>query len=267
MGQLLALEWMKLKNYRAFWILFCIYLATIFGANYIVYRIQLIIYSERQSKGFATMVLGNPPYAFPTVWQAVAHVSSWLLFIPGLIMILTVTNEYSFKTHRQNIIDGWTRQQFITSKILFAAVLALISTLMVAITAVIFGFMSGEASFSFEGFSYVWYFLLQAMSYIMVALLMAVLFKRGGLAIGVFFAYSTVLEQIAVLLLNKYANYAGRYLPLETTDIMVPFPYIQRIVNKLMFTEPNYTAIFIASLVYLGAYLFVTLKKFQTDDM
>jgi ABC-2 type transport system permease protein len=267
MGQLLAIEWMKLKNYRAFWILFCIYLATIFGANYIIYRIQLVIYAERQAKGIATMVLGNPPYSFPTVWQAVAHVSSWLLFIPGLIMILTVTNEYSFKTHRQNIIDGWTRQQFITSKILFAAVLALISTLMVAITAAIFGFMSGDASFSFEGFSYVWYFLLQAMSYIMVALLMAVLFKRGGLAIGVFFAYATVLEQIVVLLLNKYANYAGRYLPLETTDIMVPFPHIQRVLNKLLSSEPNYTAIFIVSLGYLAAYLLVTLRKFQTDDM
>jgi ABC-2 type transport system permease protein len=267
MGQLLALEWMKLKNYRAFWILFCIYLATLFGANYIVYRIQLVIYSERQAKGIAAMVLGNPPYSFPTVWQAVAHVSSWLLFIPGLIMILTVTNEYSYKTHRQNIIDGWTRQQFITSKILSVAVLALISTLMVAITAVIFGFMSGDASFSFEGFSYVWYFLLQAMSYIMVALLMAVLFKRGGLAIGVFFAYATVLEQIAVLILNKYANYAGRYLPLETTDIMVPFPHIQRLMNKILASTPDYTTIFIMSLVYLAAYLFITIKKFQTDDM
>jgi hypothetical protein len=138
---------------------------------------------------------------------------------------------------------------------------------MVAITAVIFGFMSGDASFSFEGFSYVWYFLLQAMSYIMVALLMAVLFKRGGLAIGVFFAYATVLEQIVVLILNRYANFAGRYLPLETTDIMVPFPYIQKIANKLMSSEPNYTAIFIASLIYLVAYLFITVKKFQTDDI
>ncbi|MBO9200742.1 MULTISPECIES: ABC transporter permease [Niastella] len=267
MGQLLAIEWMKLKNYRAFWILFCTYLVTIFGANYIIYRIQLHIYSERRMKGIAAMVLGDPPYSFPAVWQSVAHVSSWLLFIPGLIIILTTSNEYSFKTHRQNIIDGWTRKQFITSKILLAAALAIISTLVVAITAAIFGFMSGDASFSFEGFSYIWNCLLQAMSYIMVALLMAILFKRGVLAIGVFFAYSMVLEQIIVLLLNRYANYAGRYLPLETTDIMVPFPYIQNLANKLLSTTPNYTLIFIASLVYLAIYLFITVKKFQTDDM
>ena len=258
---------MKLKNYRAFWILFCIYLATIFGANYIIYRIQLVIYTERQAKGIATMVLGNPPYSFPTVWQAVAHVSSWLLFIPGLIMILTVTNEYSFKTHRQNIIDGWTRKQFITSKILLVVVFALLSTIVVSLTAVIFGFMSGEASFSFEGFSYIGYYFVQAMSYIMVALLMGVLFKRGALAIGIFFAYAMVLEQIIVLLLNKYANYMGRYLPLESTDMMIPFPHLQRVLNKLMATTPNYNLIFIVSLGYLAAYLFFTIKKFQTDDM
>jgi hypothetical protein len=267
MGQLLAIEWMKLKNYRAFWILLSLYIATIFGANYIIYRIQLVIYAERQAKGFATLVLGNPPYSFPTVWQAVAHVSSWLLFIPGLIMILAVTNEYSFKTHRQNIIDGWTRQQFITGKILLVTAFSALSTIVVALTAVIFGLMDPDSSFSFEGFSYIGYFFLQAMSYTMVALLMATLFKRGGLAIGVFFAYTMVLEQILVLLLNKYANYAGRYLPLETTDMQVSFPYIQRISNKITASPPNYTLIFIISLVYLATYLFVVVRKFQTDDL
>lgn len=267
MGQLLAIEWMKLKNYRAFWILLSLYIATIFGANYIVYRIQEVIYSERQAKGIATMVLGNPPYAFPTVWQATASVSSFLLFIPGLLLIISITNEYSYKTHRQNVIDGWTRQQFISTKIMMAVLLSLLSTIVVAIAATIFGFMQGDSSFSFEGFSYVGYYFLQAMSYIMVALLLGVLFKRGGLAIGVFFAYSLVLEQIIVLLLNKYANFAGRYMPLETTDMLVPFPHIQRVMNKLLSNTPNYTVITILAFVYLAGYLYFVITKFKTDDL
>jgi ABC-2 type transport system permease protein len=267
MGQLLAIEWMKLKNYRAFWILLCLYIATIFGANYIIYRIQQVIYAERQAKGIATMVLGNPPYSFPTVWQATAHVSSFLLFIPGLILIIHVTNEYSFKTHRQNIIDGWTRQKFITAKIMMATLLAVLSTIVVALIAPIFGYMQGDSSFSFEGFSYVGYFLLQALSYIMMALLMAILFKRGGLAIGVFFAYALVLEQIIVLLLNRYANYSGRYLPLETTDMLIPFPHIQRVMNKLTAAPPDYTSISIFAFLYLAAYLFFVFRKFKTDDL
>jgi ABC-2 type transport system permease protein len=266
MGQLLAIEWMKVKNYRAFWILLCLYIATIFGANYIAFRIQESIYQSKQAKGIAEMVLGTP-YSFPTVWQTTANISSFLLFIPGLIMIITITNEYSFKTHRQNVIDGFTRQQFIVAKILMAALLSLLSTVVVFMSASLYGFMEGTNSFSFDGFSYIGLYLLQAMSYIMVAVVMAVLFKRGGLAIGVFFSYALVLEQIIVMLLNKYANYAGRYLPLETTDMLVPFPRIQQIMNKIISTPPNYTAIFIMALIYLAAYLFFSVKKFTTDDL
>jgi ABC-2 type transport system permease protein len=267
MGRLLQIEWMKLKNYRAFWILLCLYVATIFGANYIVFRIQQTIYAEKQAKGIAAMILGDPPYSFPSVWQATAHVSSYLLFIPGLIMIIAVTNEYSFKTHRQNIIDGLTRRQFISAKIMMAAILSAISVSVVAITALIFGFMDGSNSFDLEGFYYIGFSFLQAMSYIIVALLMAVLFKRGGLAIGVFFSYALVLEQILVLFMNKYLNYAGRFMPLETTDMLVPFPRFKEIVNKIVATPPNYNVIFIVALVYLGTYLFLVTKKFETDDL
>lgn len=266
MGQLLAIEWMKLKNYRTFWILLCLYIATIFGANYIVYRIQEDFYAKRQAKGIVQMILGTP-YSFPAVWQTTANISSYLLFIPGLIMIITITNEYSYKTHRQNIIDGWTRQQFIVSKIMLAALLSLLSTVVVCIAATLYGSMEGTNAFSLEGFSYIGLYLLQAMSYIMVAVLMAVFFKRGGLAIGVFFSYALVLEQIIVLLLNKYANFIGRYMPLETTDMLIPFPGLQRLMNKIISPAPNYTALFIAALAYLAAYLFVVVRKFKTDDL
>jgi ABC-2 type transport system permease protein len=266
MGKLLAIEWMKVKNYRAFWILLCLYVATIFGTNYIAFRIKESIYQSQQAKGLAEMVFGNP-YSFPSVWQTTAHISSFLLFIPGLIMIITITNEYSFKTHRQNIIDGWTRRQFIVAKIMMAALLSLLSTAVVFLSAAVFGFMEGNSSFSFDGFSYIWLYLLQAMSYIMVAVLMAVLFKRGGLAIGVFFSYALVLEQILVMVLNKYFHFAGRYMPLETTDMLVPFPRIQQIMSKIISTPPNYTALFVMALIYLASYLFFSVKKFTTDDL
>src|SRR5215213_11080408 len=116
MLQRLGIEWMKLKNYRTFWILSGLYLLSIVGINYIVFTIQQKIYADQQAKGMAKMIIGDIPYSFPTVWQMTAYVSSFLLFIPGLLMIISITNEYSYKTHRQNIIDGWNRRQFITVK-------------------------------------------------------------------------------------------------------------------------------------------------------
>ena len=40
-----------------------------------------------------------------------------------------ISNEYTFKTHRQNIIDGWSRKQFITSKLMDVLIISLIVTL------------------------------------------------------------------------------------------------------------------------------------------
>jgi ABC-2 type transport system permease protein len=266
MLQKLSIEWMKLKNYRTFWILGILYLVSIFGANFIVFSIQQAIYKAKEAKGMAEMVLGSTPYSFPSVWQTVANVSSFLLFIPGLLMIISMTNEYSYKTHRQNIIDGWTRQQYISIKISLAVILAFISTITVFLTALIFGFIDGGSSFDAGNMQYVAFYFLEAFSYIMVALLIAVLVKRGGLAIGIFFLYALILEELLVQFLNHYANYAGRYLPLQTTDLLTPFPTIQRMSSKLV-APPNIAVVLTLALVYLAGYIFLIKRKFETDDL
>src|SRR2546423_6278154 len=135
MIKLLKIEWMKLKNYRTFWILTSLYLVSIVGINFIAFKILQRIYEEKQSKAAAELIIGNRPYSFPSAWQMTSYMSSFLLFLPGLLMIIFITNEFSFKTHRQNIIDGWSRNEFISVKILMALLLSILSTIMVAITA------------------------------------------------------------------------------------------------------------------------------------
>lgn len=265
MFSLLRIEWMKLKNYRTFWILSILYLISIFGINYIVYVIQQSIYSAKQAQGMAEMILGTPPYAFPTVWQMTAYVSSFLLFLPGLLIIISITNEYSFKTHRQNIIDGWSRKQFISVKLLLTLIAAIISTIMVFLTALFFGILESN-SVSFDRIYFLGYFFIQALSYSMVALLFAILFKRGGLAIGVFFLYVIVLENLLGGLLNRYANYSGRYLPLESTDNLIPLPVFEN-VQKQLVQAPNFTALLIVALVYIVLYFIFATKKFEADDL
>lgn len=265
MLSLLRIEWMKLKNYRTFWILSVLYLVSIFGVNYITYRIQQAIFQEKEAKGIAQAVIGNPPYSFPSTWQVTSYFSSFLLFVPGLLMIILMTNEYSFKTHRQNIIDGWSRRQFISVKIFLAIIGAVISTLVVFITAIGFG-LAHEEPFSAENMIYIFYFFIQALSYSMVALLFALLFKRGGLAIGIFFLYALVLENVLAGLMNRYMNYSGRYLPLETTDNLIPFPLFRNIQNRII-PPPDYTVLLIVSIVYLAAYFYLAVRKFETDDL
>ncbi len=265
MLQLLKVEWLKLKNYRTFWILMGLYMASIYGINFIVFRIQQRIFEEKQSKGMVEMLVGNPPYSFPTVWQMTAFVSSFLLFLPGLLMIIFITNEFSYKTHRQNIIDGWSRKQFISVKIVVAVIIALISTIMVFLTASSFG-LQGANSFSLENIKYLGYFFLQATSYSLVAVLIAVLVRRGGLAIGIYFLYVVVIENVLKVLMNRYLDDTGRYLPLQSSDELIPAPVFENIQRQFN-DPPNYSVLLIVVAVYLILYIFFINRKFLTSDL
>lgn len=265
MPELLRIEWMKLKNYRTFWILFILYLVSMVGINLIAFRIQEKVYNEQVTKGAAQMLVGARPYEYPLVWQMTAYMSSFLLFMPGLMMIIFITNEYSYKTHRQNIIDGWSRQQFISVKLVQALLFAVVSTIMVILTTLLFGSFH-EKPFSLEGSRFVGYFFIQALSYGLFAVFAAILFRRGGLAIGVFFLYSVVLENMIAGILNKYTDNVGRYLPLESTDNLIPLPIFKAVQNQLVKPQ-NYPALLTASAVYLILYVVLARTKFLKDDL
>jgi ABC-type transport system involved in multi-copper enzyme maturation permease subunit len=257
---------MKLKNYRTFWILASLYLLCIGGLNYMVFYIQQRIYHEREAKGMAQMIIGRIPYAFPTVWQMTAYVSGFLLFFPGLLMIISMTNEFSFKTHRQNVIDGWSRGGFISVKMMLAIIMSVISTIAVIITAAVFGSVEGSHAFSTDNFIYILYYFIQTISYIMAALFISVLVKRGALAIGIYFLYVAVIENVVSRILSYYFNDIGRYLPITSANNLIPAPVFESVQKQL--SKPfNYPALLITALIYLACYFFFTDRKFKTDDL
>ncbi len=267
MFQLLKIEWLKVKNYRTFWILSALYIFSIWGLNYILFVEVQKVYADKSTGDVAQLFLGNPPYAFPAVWQMTSNISSYLLFIAGLIMIISITNEFSFKTHRQNIIDGITRTQFIITKLVCGAIVALVSTLFVFLTALCFGLLQQNSSFSFENAQYLFYFFLQALSYCWLAVLCSQIFKRSGISIGVFILYTLIIENVLMLVLNHYTDSFGNYLPIQSSDELLPIPVFQKAQEQLTKHETNITVQIILVFVYLAAWFFLSKRKFETDDL
>ncbi len=259
MLQLLKLEWLKVKNYRAFWIFLALYIIGLFSINYIAFQLQGEIKKNN-------VPLNIFPYDFPKVYQTIAWVSSWLLYFPGMLMILVITNEYNYKTHRQNIIDGLTRQQFVVAKILFGLVIALLTTLSCFLIALYFG-GSYSGSVSFSGIEYIGYSFIQTLCYLFVAMILAVLMRRSGLAMAVFFLYGLVFEQLIGGLIDSKILNSGTtrfYFPLGASDALIPITFGSDIIyNK----APSQTVLFIVCLVYIGLFVFISLRKFQTDDL
>jgi Fe2+ transport system protein B len=62
MKKLIKIEWMKVKDYRTFWVLSVLYLISIFGANLIAFRIQQSIFEREKTKMVANLFIVNTPY-------------------------------------------------------------------------------------------------------------------------------------------------------------------------------------------------------------
>jgi hypothetical protein len=260
MFHLLKVEWLKLKNYRTFWVLTILYVVSIFGINYIVHQ----IYNNRPKQ--ADMLLGQSPFQFPLVWQTIAYFSSFLLFIPGLLMIISTTNEFSFKTHRQNVIDGWSRSQAISVKMIMAVIGAVFSTLIVFLVALLFGVMEEGSKLAFTNMDDLFFFFVQALSYSAVALVFSLLFRRSGISIGVFFLYVVVIENMFAGLMNHYLTHTGSFLPLESTDALIPFPFFRKVTKDLLY-RPDTVYLLVAAAVYLVLYYIYCTRRYKTADL
>jgi ABC-2 type transport system permease protein len=274
--QLLKIEWLKIKNYSAFIVLGVFFLLGIFVSNYVVYYTKKNFIDRADPTG---MIARTSPYDFSSTWQTTSYVSGFLLLLLGLLQILLITNEFSFRTHRQNIIDGWERTDFINVKLMMALLTAIVATVLVGVTAFIFGLASGTP-FSFNHIESVGFFFLKALSYNMLALLVAVLVRKTGFAIGLFFIYmgfenflSALLQGLSMKL--KFENgfdigNMGDYLPMNASDGLLHFPpnVFTEMAKRSASLPHDYMAVgFALALLYLCLFYFWSRNRFIKTDL
>jgi len=267
MVRLLRIEWMKVKNYRTFWILLAICIISLPSFNYVIYDMTDNSFPKVQGKS----IFGSP-FAFPNVWQTVSWNSSLLLLIPAVLIITLTTNEFTYKTHRQNIIDGWSRSQFINVKLIEVLLLSFLLTLVVIITGLIFGYLLNPVPPNtniFTNTNAIGYFFIEMLSYSMIAFVLAMFIKRAGLAMGAFFIYLIIEQFIVALLREKYKLKFVNYFPEEVTDMLILNPYVGRFMNKdrLAMYQNHVPAYLIVSFIYLFIYSIISSWRFRKKDL
>jgi len=263
MFRLIRIEWLKLRKYKTFWILLILSLA--FSASWNYFLATTI--KEKKEKTLAHNPLAHilpNPYELPATWQMVSYINSYFVLALGILMILLLTNEYNFRTSRQNIIDGLTRTQFAVSKLLIMVVLAILAT---AVTFAATIFVGKEITGSLEG---LWdnvylisYFFVQTIMYLIVALLIAMLVKRSGLAIGLYF-FIMVADTILGGILNKYVSPVGYFLPIDATDYLIPNPLRKFIPDE---ERPADRIILSFSAGYILLFIFLFINYFKKADL
>ncbi|MEJ7611612.1 MAG: hypothetical protein WKF88_10585 [Ferruginibacter sp.] len=275
MTMLLKTEWLKIKNYMAFKILAIFFGAGVILTNYIVYAINKNIVHKSPT---GQMILSSfNPYEFTKTWQTTSYTTGYLLILPAMLIIILLTNEYTYRTSRQNIIDGWSRSQFIEVKLQMALLAAVFTTVLVILTALGFGLTSGT-SFSFSGFSHIGFFFLKALSYNMFAVFISVLVKKTGFAIGLYFIYLGAENLLSFMLDFASGNIKttygrdlgsmGDYLPLSSSDGLLTFPDNPMKAAAKSLMPADYTWVVAGfALLYLFLFMYWSRRRFMRADL
>ncbi|MEO7313408.1 MAG: ABC transporter permease [Chitinophagaceae bacterium] len=264
MKTLLQIEWMKVRNYRTFWILAALFVIAVIGINYISFRINTEVNNTTSAVGLGT---GNP-FDFPQIWNTMAWMSSMLLYFPGFIMIFLISNEFTFKTHRQNIIDGLSRKEFVMIKLNVALIIAIVTTLIVFLVTLLFGLLGG-GKFSLEGIEYMGYFFICSFIYILFAMVIALLLRKAALSVGIYFIYGLIIDNVIPALLRKSFDgkpYGSYIMPLDVADGLLPFPFFKNQVDAILKTPNPYICLVIC-IAWIIFYYSFSIRKFQNEDL
>jgi hypothetical protein len=262
----LQIEWMKIKNYRVFQVFSVLYLFGIIAIIYIFYKVYIQITGRIMSMGNPNPRDGQDLFAlFSTnnVWKTVCFSTSFLLYLPGMIIINLFINEVNFKTHRQNIIDGWKRETFILTKIGLIFCIAIVVTVMNIVAAFIMCQVTNTDFSLVAGLDTLGLSFIQTFIYLMFALLLATWFRRSGVAIIVFFIYGLLLENLFMWLVSKIIPGMQHFLPLQIADSLIPIEKM----GSIFANNPGLAVMVPAAIAFAGLYIFLSVRKYKYDDL
>lgn len=200
MIRLLKIEFLKVKSYKAFWLMVGVYGIIL---AFMIFGIPGLIDWVAEKSGDPTQfrIFKALAFNFPDIWQNISFVASLRLFIKvilGLIVIMMVTSEFHNLTIRANIINGFSRKDFLLSKVELIIALSIFSTLIIFFSGLYLGLVhSSSATFSkvFGKMIYLLGYFIELSTYLLFCLMIAILLKRTGLAFITHFIY-LIIEPI-----------------------------------------------------------------------
>jgi len=264
MLNLFKIEWLKIKTYRTFWILFLSFLIFFPLAFYFSAAKYMENVSAKMEEQMLKAML-DAPFVFPKVWLASSWMGGLFFIVIGMLFILLITNEVQYRTHRQNIIDGWSRTDFLKAKFSLLIFFVLVSTALVFLCGLLVGLVYSSSSADvFDGLYYVGYFALMATMYLMLAYLVAILVKRTGLSIIIYFAIVCILDNVLWLIFTLKDSQVGYFMPLEVVDSLVTNPFKPRVLERRTVSD---ISLIISAVVYISIYFSVIVNYFRKSDL
>lgn len=198
MKRLLNIEILKNLHYRPFRILTTLYFIIFIGLLFIgLVDFELL--------GIPFNLKEQGIYDFPRIWNFTTYIVGFFKIFLGMIIVFSISEEFSNRMYKQNIIDGLSRKEFIVSKLLTISLFTLISTFLVMVITFLLGYSYSENTNSelvFQEFFLIGNYALELFTFFCFLLFLSVLLKKSMFVILALFFWG-----MAELILNLIAKF------------------------------------------------------------
>jgi ABC-2 type transport system permease protein len=180
MFRLLGIEIQKLKNSRASKVLIITYFT-------LLTSIALIAAIKFDIGPVQFHLAEQGIFNFPYIWHFNTFIAAFFKIFLLLVIVSMISNEYSNKTLKQNLIDGLSKKEFILSKFYTVLAFALISTVFVFFVSLVLGFIYSdynEFSIVFSDLEFLVAFFVKLLGFFSFGLFLGMLIKRSAFAVG-----------------------------------------------------------------------------------
>ncbi|CAL2085071.1 ABC transporter permease [Tenacibaculum sp. 190524A02b] len=271
MLRLLSIEFHKLKHNKASRVLSIIY----FG---LLTSIALIAIIKFNFGVFKFHLAEQGIFNFPYIWHFNTYVAAIFKFFLLMVIVSMMANEYSYKTLKQNLIDGLSKKEFILSKFYTVIAFALVSTIFVFIVSLTLGLIYSdfnEFTIIFSDLDYLLAFFIKLVGFFSFGLFLGILIKRSAFAVAAMIVWY-LIEWLIYGLLGwkivsdwKIAQSIKNFLPLEAMQNLIIEPgsrlgAVKSIANQLgqNFTKDYSVSIFNITIVLVWTIIFIYFSYF-----
>ena len=173
-------------------------------------------------------------FNFPFIWHFNSYIAALLKLFLAIVIVSMMSNEYSNRTLKQNLIDGLSKWEFILSKFLTVILFAFISTLFLFVVSMILGYSFSdftELSIVFSDMEYLLAYFIKLTAFFAFCLFLGILVKRSAFALGFLFIWwilENILNGILTWRIFRDSNIAEnimQFFPLTAMSNLVVEPF------------------------------------------
>lgn len=185
-------------------------------------------------------------FNFPFIWHFNSYIAALLKLFLAIVIVSMMSNEYSNRTLKQNLIDGMSKKEFVLSKFFTILLFSLISTLFLIVVSLILGYSFSdytEISIVFSDMEYLLAYFVKITGFFAFCMFLGILIKRSAFALGFLFIW-WIFENIANGILtwrifkeSDMADKIVQFFPLSSMSNLVVEPFTRLNVIQTAATQ------------------------------